>query len=247
MSNIMLEVCVDTPESIRNAMDAKADRLELCSSLIVGGLTPSIGLVKYALTYGKTPCNALIRPRNGNFVFSSEEIAVMEEDIKQLRQLGVHGFVIGALTQDGEIDIPATQRLIQAAGDADITFHRAFDLVVDAKLALQTLIELGVSRILTSGQQATALKGVVLIRELQQLAGNKLSIMAGAGVDESNAKTIITQTGISEIHASCKRRQLSRACNKSNASMGGDAEFDHSIFVTDKTKVQALKKISLGF
>lgn len=240
MSNIILEVCVDTPQSIRNAVDAQADRLELCSSLILGGLTPSIGMAKCALTYADIPCNALIRPRNGNFVFSSDEVMVMEEDIRQLRQLGVNGFVIGALTVEGEIDIATTQRLMQAAGDADITFHRAFDLAMDARSSLQTLIDLGVTRILTSGQQATALQGITLLRELQQIAGERLSIMAGAGVDESNAAAIITQSGIREIHASCKRQQQS-VVSHSVASMGGDAVFDRTIFVTGSGKVQALK------
>ncbi len=241
MPHVLLEVCVDTPESVRNAVKGNADRLELCSSLILGGLTPSIGFTQFAVSYSSVPCYALIRPRNGNFIFSPDEVSLMEQDIFQLKKVGVKGFVIGALNDEGYIDLPTVKRLIKAAGNADITFHRAFDLVVDVKSALQTLMNVGIKRILSSGQQATALDGIAMIGELQRIAGDKLSIMAGTGINETNAETIITETGICEIHASCKSSQHSPFPGNSNASMGSNAEFDRTIWVTDKTKVQAIK------
>jgi copper homeostasis protein len=243
MTKVLLEVCVDSAESVTNAIEGGADRLELCSGLMLGGLTPSIGLARFALAQGKVPAYALIRPRNGHFVFSADEVTQMCDDITALRQVGVSGFVIGALTPDAEVDIAAMSQLIQATEGADITFHRAFDQVVDPCDALEQLIKLGVSRILTSGQQANALQGAELLGELQRQAGQRLSVMAGAGVDSSNAQAIISASGISEIHASCKRVELSDSTGKQDVAMGSDGGFDQQILVTDPRLVTELKQI----
>ncbi|WEM44521.1 copper homeostasis protein CutC (plasmid) [Photobacterium sp. DA100] len=241
MSKVILEVCVDTPESVNNAINGGADRLELCSSLILGGLTPSPGLAKYALSQTNIPCYALIRPRNGNFVYSTAEVDIMVDDIYLLKKLGVTGFVIGALTPKGQIDIDSIQRLKESAQGCDITFHRAFDHIPTPYEAMDKLIDMGIQRILTSGQQTSAEQGIELIKSLQAHAGNRLSLMAGAGVDEYNAAKIISATGIKEIHASCKVKRNCHYESLSNLSMGSESSFDHSIFVTSENIVSRIK------
>ena len=243
MKKIMLEVCVDSPESILNAKNGGADRLELCSSLSLGGLTPTLGLAKFAIQHTNIPGNALIRLRNGNFVYSEEEIEIMVEDIYQLKQAGVSGFVIGALTELGEIDIKAMEKLLAASTGCDVTFHRAFDLVKDPLKSLNIIIELGIKRILTSGLESTAEEGIELLKSLQLTAGDRLIIMPGAGVTDANVKKIIAETNVKEVHASCKITRSSKSATSSNVSMGSDAESESSIFVTCQTKVVNLKQL----
>lgn len=204
----LLEVCVESVASFRAAVDGGAGRVELCSALSVGGLTPSLGLLRRVKCQPlpTVPVFVMVRPRDGDFVYSDpEELAVMEEDVVRLRDAGADGFVFGVLTADGRVDSQACRRLLDKAGPLPCTFHRAIDVAADPFDALETVIELGFKRVLTSGQQASAEQGVDMLRRLRQRAGDRIVVMAGAGVTAANARLIVDGAGVSEVHGSASR------------------------------------------
>lgn len=198
----MLEVCASNLASALAAEQAGADRIELCSALSVGGLTPSYGLTQHVFTTTLLQVMVLIRPREGDFVYTAREVQVMEQDILALRSLCT-GLVFGALTPRGDVDLPVMRRLMQAAQGLPVTFHRAFDRCRDPFAALEQIIGLGCRRILTSGQQPSAAQGIDLLRQLRQRAAGRIIIMPGGGVTPDNAADILARTGCTEIHASC--------------------------------------------
>lgn len=197
-----LEVCASNLASALAAEQGGAGRIELCSALSVGGLTPSYGLSQHVSTATHLEVMTLIRPREGNFVYTNGEIEVMEQDILALRDK-CSGFVLGALTSAGDIDLPAMRRLMTAAQGMPVTFHRAFDRCRDPFTALEQIIDLGCSRILTSGQQPQAVQGIDLLRQLNERAAGRIIIMPGGGVTPDNARIILDHTGCHEVHASC--------------------------------------------
>ncbi|EFX87874.1 hypothetical protein DAPPUDRAFT_42368 [Daphnia pulex] len=202
----ILEVCVDSLESARNAERGGASRLELCSSLSLGGLTPTVGFVRSVKNCVKLPVFAMIRPREGNFVYDRDELDVMEQDVNSLKEIGVDGFVFGAIHPDGAVDREACLRLITSAYPLPCTFHRAFDVSADAFVAMEEIIQLGFRRILTSGQRESAEAGLELIVRLREKADGRIVIMAGAGVTEKNAASIVSASGVAEIHGSASRQ-----------------------------------------
>ena len=204
--NRLLEVCAADIESAIAAVDGGAQRIELCSALSADGVTPSGALIAAARALPGIKLHVLIRPREGNFVYTPSEEAVMMADIGLAAGLGADGVVIGALTPEGEIDIPLCMRLVaKATGSGmQVTFHRAFDRCIDPFNALEQIIAMGCTRLLTSGQAPTALEGVEMIAKLQKQAGSRLIIMPGAGVNPTNAAEILKATGCSEIHSSCR-------------------------------------------
>ncbi len=212
----ILEICAGSVESAIAARDGGAKRIELCAALEIGGVTPSAGLIAEARKVEGIALNVIIRPRGGDFLYNSYEAASMEQDIITCRQLGADGVVIGALTADGDIDTVLCRRLVAAAGDMSVTFHRAFDMCRDPRKALEELIELGCDRVLTSGQAATATAGIPLLKELVEQAGERIIIMPGCGVNSTNAAAIISATGAKEIHASARK------------SVGSGMKFRHS-------------------
>ena len=197
---MVIEACVDTVQSAINAQAGGADRVEFCDNLADAGTTPSHGTIVSALAALDIPVFPIIRVRGGGFVYDASELEVMRCDLVHARELGCHGVVIGALTDQGEVDQHAVMLLCEAAGDMAVTFHRAFDVCVDPVQALETLIDLGVSRILTSGQRETAWLGRELIAGLRRQAEGRIVIMAGGGVDESNAAELVRETGVAELH-----------------------------------------------
>ncbi len=197
-----LEVCIDHIASAVAAKAGGADRLEVCGALAVDGITPSYGLVEQCFEQGKVEVMMMIRPHAGGFCYEKNEVDTMLRDIRVARQLGVNGVVLGALRKDGRIDRELCQRLIDAARPLSVTFHRAFDLTPDPFEALDSLLEMGVDRLLTSGQAASALGGAQLIRALVERAGTGLCVMAGAGICAQNVATVVRATGVREIHAS---------------------------------------------
>jgi copper homeostasis protein len=195
------EICIDSVEGAQAAENAGAARVELCSALFDGGLTPSIGTIETAMaSVNRIRVHVIVRPRAGDFIYSPPEIETMVRDVRAAVAAGAHGIVIGALTPEGDVDVPTTKRLIEAAGGASITFHRAFDMVRDPFAALETLIGLGVHRILTSGQENSALEGAPLLAELVKRAGDRIVVMVAGGINERNISRIIEQTGASEYH-----------------------------------------------
>jgi len=197
----MLEVCVDSAAGLEAAVAGGADRIELCSALSLGGLTPSAGLMAQAGGV-LPPVMAMIRPRAGDFVYSERDLETMASDIGTARQSGLSGVVLGASRPDGGLDLPVLGRLLRLAEGMDVTLHRCFDLVPDMGEALEQAIRLGFRRILTSGGEGTAEAGAARIAELVARAAGRISIMPGSGVTPANAG-MLKGLGIAEIHASC--------------------------------------------
>ncbi|WP_372721436.1 copper homeostasis protein CutC [Novipirellula sp.] len=199
---MLLEICIDCIESALVAEQGGAHRIEICSSLSSGGTTPSLGLVRQCVQRCQIPCMVMIRPHDGGFAYSEDDIRSMLHDIDAVKELGVQGVVLGALTRDGDVDVPAMKRLIRASRPLQITFHRAFDIARDPLQALDTIIGLGVDRLLTSGQRVTAEVGMQRIKQLIDRADNRLTVIAGAGINESNVRRILEATRVREVHAS---------------------------------------------
>ena len=206
MTNI--EICLTGIASALAAQAGGADRIELCDNLAQGGTTPSLGLMTEVRQRLTIAVHVIIRPRGGDFCYSEAEFAVMRHDVLAAKAVGVAGLVLGILQPDGSIDKPRCRELIALARPLSITFHRAFDMTPDPFAALDDLLELGVDRLLTSGQARTAVHGQTLIRELQQRAGERLIIMAGGGINAQNAPGLLAATGIHELHAGSSCTEL---------------------------------------
>ncbi|MDB5552236.1 MAG: copper homeostasis protein CutC [Rhizobium sp.] len=198
---VLLEVCVDDLAGLEAAIEGGADRIELCSALTLGGLTPSAGLMEVAATFD-IPCNAMIRPRAGDFVYSDEEIDIILSDIEAARSAGLAGVVLGASLPDGRLDRMVLDMLVKAAKGLDLTLHRAFDLVPDIPAAVEIAVMLGFSRILTSGGAKTAIEGTDGLKRGIAASSGRISIMPGSGISADNAAQFL-KLGVSEIHASC--------------------------------------------
>lgn len=222
MSRITFEVCVDTYDGAVIAANSGADRIELCSSLAEGGLTPSIGLMT-ACAKLPVPVNAMIRPRAGGFHFSADELAIMCADAKAAESVGMAGIVTGATTPAGEVDLPFLEALL-AATALPATLHRAIDTVADPVAAIETAVALGFERILTSGGEASAAAGSETIGKMVQAAAGRISVMAGSGITCDNVREILTRTGVREIHASCASVQPTRHTNAAELRLGFVAE-----------------------
>ncbi|WP_420386792.1 copper homeostasis protein CutC [Roseivirga sp.] len=188
----LLEVCAGSIESALNAHSAKADRIELCMELSVGGLTPSKGMIQLVKEMVEIPVYVLIRPRSGDFCYSLLELEQMKEDVSLCAKMGCEGVVIGALTPDRKIHERMVYELMQEAGYMDVTFHRAFDAVQNPFEALDTLRELGVQRVLTSGGAATAVEGYELLGELIEEADDDVIIMPGGGIRLANINLMLS-------------------------------------------------------
>jgi copper homeostasis protein len=198
---ILVEAAVETLEEAMAAERAGADRIELCANLTEGGTTPSDGLIGAVIDQTKLPVVVMIRPRGGGFVYSDDEIGAMTRDIELAGERRISGIVTGALTSDRHIDIEHTRTLVNAAAGLPVTFHRAFDSTRSLPDALEQLIQIGVSRVLTSGGAATALEGAATIAALVDQARAWISIIAGGGVREYNVRDVVAQTGAREVHS----------------------------------------------
>lgn len=200
---ITLEICVDSADGLAAAIAGGADRIELCSALALGGLTPSPGLMALAAR-APIPVYAMIRPRDGDFVVSPGDLNQMRRDIDAARAAGLAGVVFGASEPRGALDVAALRHLAHHAAGLGRTLHRAFDLVPDRSEALETAIDLGFERILTSGGAPQASEALGALAGLVADAGERISIMPGAGVRPDNAALLLSRTGAREIHASCR-------------------------------------------
>jgi copper homeostasis protein len=198
--NLTFEVCVDSAEAAVAAEEGGAHRVELCSSLLEGGLTPSHGTLRVARERLRIGIMAMVRPRGGDFCYTDPEFAVMREDLLAAKSLGVNGVVFGLLNPEGTIDRDRTGELIALARPLPVTFHRAFDMTRDPFEALETLIGLGVERVLTSGQEPTVLEGLDLIVELVTRAAGRIIVMPGGGITERTVARIAPVCGARELH-----------------------------------------------
>ena len=202
-NGLTFEVCVDSVESAVAAERGGAGRIELCSDLINGGLTPSYGMLRTVRAAVNIELMAMVRPRGGDFCYSDAEFLVMQEDLAAAKDAGADGVVFGLLSPDGTVDTARTKHLLELARPLPVTFHRAFDMTRDPFAALEQLAALRVARLLTSGQEPTALEGVDLIAELVRRAGRRLVVMPGGGITERNVGRIVSATGVTEVHFGC--------------------------------------------
>lgn len=239
MINPILEICTGDIDSVRAAVEGGASRIELCSALSEGGVTPSLGLLKEARRFEGLLIHVLIRPRGGDFLYSPAEVDCMAGDVKAAIEAGADGVVIGALLPDGSIDIDTCRRLIECADGRNVTFHRAFDMCSDPESALETVISLGCNRILTSGCAPTAKEGIPMLRKLIKLAGERLTILPGGGVNPDNAALIMRETGCRELHASAKHSVASLMAYRNPAvAMGTPGADEYSRNVTNAQTVR---------
>ncbi|MDT0557746.1 copper homeostasis protein CutC [Ichthyenterobacterium sp. W332] len=201
---MLFEVCTPNYQSAKNAQEAGAHRIELCKELDVGGLTPSLDLLKRVSGELSIKTFILIRPRAGDFVYNDQEFEEMKNDIKTCKELGFDGIVSGLLNPDNTIDLIRTRALVELARPLEVTFHRAFDEVINPTEALEQLINLGVERVLTSGQKPKAEEGLSLLKTLKDKTQNKIIIVPGSGINPKNA-SIFKEAGFKEIHASASK------------------------------------------
>lgn len=202
---VVVEVAVDSVQGVCAATEGGADRIELCSALELGGLTPSAGLCARARAATALPIFAILRLRPGDFSLDADDLTLLVREMEELRRLGVDGFVCGALTPDGAVDVHATRELLAAASPSGFTFHRAFDVARDLDAALDSLCALGVPRVLSSGGEFDAARGAHKLAALVERADRRISIMAGGGVRHGNVRAIVAGSGVREVHLSAAR------------------------------------------
>jgi len=201
MPDVLLEACVESLEHAVAAEAGGAGRIELCAALEVGGLTPPSDLVGSCLDRLRIPVFAMVRPRGGGFTLGPGEARAMAAEVRRMRQRGVVGIVVGALRSTGEVDAEAMTAFLAAADGLPVTFHRAFDEAVDPEAALEALVGLGVSRVLTAGGTGTAMEGAERIAVLVRQAAGRIGVLAGGTVREQNAGALVQRTGVTEIHS----------------------------------------------
>ena len=222
MAKILLEICCGSIDDAIQSEFGGADRVELCSALFLGGLTPSIGTIIEAKRRLKIPVMVMVRPRGGGFRYTAAEFATMERDAEAALQEGADGIVFGILREDGRIDQRRTQRLRRIIGKRQAVFHRAFDVTPDPFRALEELIDLGMTRVLTSGQKDTVPEGVELIEKLVQRAGKRIQILAGGGIRPYNMKEIVRRTHCRQIHMTAWGKVRDRSTHaRQEVSFGG--------------------------
>lgn len=239
--NYKIEICTNSVTSSIEAEKGGAYRVELCAGIPEGGTTPSYGEIVVAREMLSIKLNIIVRPRGGDFLYSEVEHQTMLRDIEIAKQLGVDGVVIGCLTADGEVDMPRNKELMDAAKGMNVTFHRAFDMCKDPFKSLEDIISLGCERILTSGQQPTAIEGVSLLKQLVEKADNRIIIMPGSGVNEENIASLAKQTGVTEFHFSAREPVHSKMTYRNpDLKMGGTVvsidEYVQNVTNADKVK-----------
>lgn len=242
----MLEICAGSWDSVLAARDGGADRVELCSGLAEGGLTPSVGLIRAACGLGGLKVHVLIRPRGGDFLYTEAEVALMEDDIRRAVDAGADGVVVGSLTPDGDVDTAQLRRWVAAAGGRSVTFHRAFDLCRQPEQALEALIDCGCNRLLTSGQADKAANGLPLLARLVAQADERLSVMPGSGVNAANAAAILAATGAHEIHASARRPIESLMRFRHDGVSMGQPTDEYTRLETHPDEVRAIRQALSG-
>lgn len=243
-NSYILECCVDSVESALAAEKGGADRLELCSNLVIGGTSPSLALFQQIRKHTNIRIHVLLRPRFGDFLYSSHELSIIEKEIQMFRDAGAEGIVIGCLKPDGNLDYDAMNRLIDHAGQMSITLHRAFDMCKDPFRALEEALSLGIHTILTSGCQPSCLDGIDLLRQLDERSNGKISIMAGAGINRNAVQLLLEQTPITAFHMSGKKiRESQMQFRNPTVSMGIPGMSEYEIWETDPQEVAFVRQL----
>lgn len=238
---IAVEICVDSLESAIAAERGGAKRVELCSDLLEGGITPSAGLIATARKKISIALHVMIRPRGGDFFYSDDEFDVMRRDVLMAKQLGADGVVFGLLDTDANLDVQRTRQLVDLARPLQTTYHRAFDMSADLGRSLEQVVEVGADRILTSGGAQTAVEGSAMLRSLVDRANGRVVIMAGGGIDDQNVQLVLEKTGVREIHAGLRTPVESPMKYRGkNVSMGTSGDSEYRRFVVPEDRVAKL-------
>jgi copper homeostasis protein len=238
-AEVLVEVAVDSVAGAVAAAASGAKRLELCQSLVEGGLTPSLGLCEAVRAAVKIPVFAMVRPRGGDFLYERSEFEVMRRDLQHLKSAGVDGIVAGVLLASGELDEARMRELVAGAAPLPFTCHRAFDVCADPGRAIETLITVGAARVLTSGQAASAPKGTACIKACVARAAARLVVMAGGGVRDDNVRALVATTGVREVHLSATAwRSSAITFQQQGVPMGTKPPDDeYSLRVTDGSMI----------
>lgn len=240
-----LEICSYSVESAVLAEQYGADRIELCDNYSEGGTTPSYGAVKYAIDKLGIPTNVMVRPRGGDFLYSDVDYEIMKMEVKQMREMGAHGVVIGFLQANGDIDVERTKEIRDLAGPMEVTFHRAFDMCRAPLQALEQLIEIGVTRILSSGTRVNVVAGMDFLAQMVEQAGDRIIIMPGCGLSPDNIEALLQKTNAIEVHSASKTFEPSKMeYFNPHVSMGGVANVDEYKTVSlHEGKVRAMVEV----
>ncbi|WP_348268582.1 copper homeostasis protein CutC [Edaphobacter paludis] len=242
MREIVFELCAESIDACLVARDGGADRIELCSALSEGGLTPSHGLIREAVTRSGLPVHVLLRPRGGDFVYTDAEFEVICEDLKHLRLLGASGVVLGVLCADGSVDVERTRELVKLAGPLEVTFNRAFDHTASLEAALEDVIAAGCRRILTSGGERDVVSGGKSLARLIGQAAGRIDIAVGGGLRVKNAAAVARTTGAQHFHGSIRRIVAGpRHYDGHDVQIEGGASAQ-SRFIVDSNDVRAMIK-----
>jgi copper homeostasis protein len=240
--SVLVEVCVDSVASALAAERGGANRVELCSGLIEGGVTPSLGLVEQVRARTSLDLHVIIRPRGGDFFYDEDEFEIMRRDIMTAKRLGVDGVVFGILDSDGNVDVGRTQQLVDLVRPLNVTFHRAFDMSADLFRSLEEICLAGVGRVLTSGGEQTAVQGLDTIARLVKAASDKIVVMPGSGIDASNVRVVIDQTGAREIHVGLRSSEPSPMVYRNpRISMGSAVGREYQRFLVLEENVRQLR------
>ena len=238
---MLFEICVEGVDGAVAAQEGGGDRIELCASLLEGGITPSFGTIRAALKLCYIPIHVILRPRGGDFLYSDAEFATMLDDAREIARMHAAGIVIGCLTPDGRIDEDRMKALIEAAQPLSVTCHRAFDMTRDPEEALEALIRCGVHRVLTSGQQATAVEAIPLLKKLNEQAAGRIIVMACGELAPVNIARVVKETGGQEFHFAAPMRVPSAMVYRNQeVGMGGtELDREYSNVLTDPDLVRA--------
>jgi copper homeostasis protein len=239
MRTIIFELCAESVDACLAAREGGANRIELCSALSEGGLTPSHGLIHEAVRRSGLPVHVLLRPRGGDFVYTAAEFDVMREDLKHMRLLGASGIVLGVLHRDSTIDVERTRELVALAGPLEVTFNRAFDLSAPLDLALEDVIATGCKRVLTSGGERDVLSGVQSLARLVKQAAGRIEIAVGGGLRLKNAAAVARATGAQHFHGSI-RRVVEDSMRYDGPDVLEDTDFSIPRCVVDSSDVRTM-------
>jgi copper homeostasis protein len=238
---VLIEICVDSVASAVAAERGGAKRLELCSDLLEGGITPSAGMIDLVRAKVSIAIQVMIRPRGGDFCYTADEFEIMRHDIEMAKKLGADGVVFGILDADGNVDTQRSRELVELARPLDVTFHRAFDMSVDLLRSLADVCATGANRILTSGGEQTAVQGLEVIADLVRAARGRIAIMPGSGIKPENARRVLEESGVREIHAGLGSFVPSpMRFRNPRISMGNAAEREYQRFVVLEENVRSL-------
>ncbi len=245
MKQNKLEICCFSVESALKAETFGADRVELCDNYQEGGTTPSYGAIQLAVNTLKIPANIIVRPRGGDFLYTSIEYDIIREDVLNIKESGANGVVIGFLKPNGDIDLNRTKEIVRLAHPLEVTFHRAFDMCRDPLTALEQLKETGITRILTSGAQNSVMEGMELLTELVDKADEEISVMPGCGVNEETLEELLAKVKAREYHSASQKFEDSKMeYTNPNVSMGGGGDVDEYLNVSvDGNKIKAMVQI----